>query len=238
MTLHTTKFLLFPLVALGFGSLVGTSCVSVEYGTIAFRCNPRQDDNCPDDYECCSSDPATLTTRSGDQRLFSGTRNSLSEFGMCIRKGDLRGTSFALPESPDGDCPVPCNPQWGDALVEGVCGAGRVCCQTREVEPLDCTGAAPATNAEALACARDSSCTNWAQHPSAQDPNFQRCTELSRDGSGTVIQATFEACAETLSVANQRGFCMAPDPNRRCLNMGTPFYTDACAQGAGGEAGA
>jgi len=48
-------------------------------------------------------------------------------------------------------------------------------------------------------------------------------------GSGDASSGTFQDCVRALSVANQRGYCMALAPGQACPHA-QPGYVDACEQ--------
>jgi hypothetical protein len=74
-------------------------------------------------YRCCSDDPA-----------HAGLANAESDSGMCVRVDDIPAGSGLAPLN----CPIACNPLASEQEIADVCGASRVCCQTRELEPEDC----------------------------------------------------------------------------------------------------
>ena len=45
--MRVLRFLVLNGIAVGLGAVVATSCIDVNYPTVAFRCNPRQSENCP-----------------------------------------------------------------------------------------------------------------------------------------------------------------------------------------------
>ena len=107
-------------VAVGLGAVVATSCINVDYPTVAFRCNPRQSDNCPETHFCCSDDPAAVGGElpgymgkdiGNATPLFSGLNNALGTSGMCVRTEDIPAGSGLL-EPNVVNCPIPCNPTW------------------------------------------------------------------------------------------------------------------------------
>ena len=214
----TVKLLALNGLAIGLGAVVATSCVSVEYPTVAFRCNPRQSDNCPEDFFCCSDDPAQLD----GQRLFSGLNNDLSNVGMCVQNGSIPAGS-GLIELPQ--CPVPCNPQWDASQVANACGANRVCCQTVEITANDCildgNAYRPARGQDVL-----DGLSTWAptQHDTHQDPNGKVCLEIS---GGDQTSNLFKDCVRSLGVADTRGFCMQLGPGQGCPTD-NPAYLSAC----------
>jgi hypothetical protein len=220
------RFFLLNGLAVGLGAVVATSCVDVNYPTVAFRCNPRQSDNCPDTHYCCSDDPAAEGGRLPAYRddipnsgapLFSANNNGFSTSGMCVDLDDVPcGSGLAQTDPTTGgcgfpNCPIPCNPTWDSGDIERVCGPMRQCCQTVQLEPEDCIsdgegGFRPVTGADIP------NNTQWraADHQTHQDPNGRSCTAIT--GSMDVRDPGFRACLDQLTVANQRGFCMPTCP--------------------------
>jgi len=237
--MRVLRFLVLNGIAVGLGAVVATSCIDVNYPTVAFRCNPRQSDNCPSTHFCCSDDPAAVNGQlpayqtatgpgEGGVPYFSGGNNALGTQGMCVRTGDLP-SGAGLFEAAAANCPVPCNPTWSDGDKETVCGTDRVCCQTVEIEPEDCIqdddgNWRPATGADVL-----SGSSNWApaRHVTHQDPGGQGCSTFAM--SSDVNNAEFAGCLEQLSVADQRGFCMALQPGQACP-VDVEGYMNACEQ--------
>lgn len=235
------RFVLVHGAAIGLGATVAISCIDVEYPLVAFRCDPQQESNCPDTHFCCSDDPAAeggakpnymgKGIEDGAEPYFSGNNNALSRSGMCVRVDDIAGQG--LIELPAANCPIPCNPTWDAAWIDDVCGESRVCCQTVELEASDCVpssegGFRPVTGSDILA-----GVTDWrpAAHATHQDPNGSNCLALAGNDSGSAV---FQDCVSQLSVADQRGFCMALGPMQTCPTA-APTYIDACTQlGAGG----
>ncbi|MBV1858081.1 MAG: hypothetical protein KUG77_06685 [Nannocystaceae bacterium] len=208
-----------------------------EPGPLGFpvaACNPRHDDT-GSDYACCSDDPAAVggdvpeyqNVSSGSTPLFSGNNNNLGTSGMCVRTSDIPVGS-GLSEPSAANCPLPCNPTWEAGNVEAVCGASRVCCQTRALQPEDCILDGdtwrPATGADIL-----EGVSNWAptRHRTHQDPNGQGCSIFA--GSTDVGNDAFQDCIEQLGVADQRGWCQALQPGEACPGD-QPGYLNACDQ--------
>lgn len=234
------RYLALYGLAVGLGASVSSSCISVNYPTVAFRCNPRQDDNCPESHFCCSDDPAALGSggeaalpayagtgvQDGGEPLFSAANNDLSASGMCVRVDDIP-PGAGLQEPAAFGCPIPCNPTWSNAQVRQVCGSGRSCCQTAELAQEDCVlddGMwRPVTGADIFT---DPQLTNWSRgsHETHQDPGAEVC--LSR-GGGEVSSEVFRSCARQLSVGNQRGYCMDLDGGL-CPTNPMTGYVDAC----------
>lgn len=241
--MRSVKMLRLVLVngaAMGLGVVVATSCIGVDYPLVAFRCNPQQENNCPDTHFCCSDDPAAI---GGDKPnymgknipdaadpYFSGNNNALGTSGMCVRVDDIAGQG--LIELPAANCPIPCNPSWSEAWIDDVCGTSRVCCQTVELESSDCvldTG----TNMYRPVTGDDIGVlSTWtpAEHATHQDPNGKSCLALA---AGNAMSSVFQDCVRQLTVADQRGFCMALAAGQACPTD-QPTYIDACAARNGG----
>ena len=233
------SFLTLNALAIGLGATVATSCIGVNYPTVAFRCNPRQQDNCPDTHVCCSDDASSeggglpsfmgKNIAGGTTPFFAGMNNALGTRGLCVRTGDIPMGSGLL-EPAAVNCPIPCNPTWADADITAVCGASRVCCQTSELEPLDCVKDGdvwrPATGADIGASAVTPN-TTWApgNHITHQDPGGTGCLTFA----GGEMNDSFNECVANLTVADQRGFCMALGPGQACPTD-DPTYFDACEQ--------
>ena len=232
------RYLVLNAIAVGIGATVAASCISVNYPTVAFRCNPRQSENCPETHTCCSDDPATVDGGlpayegkgiAGSEPLFSGAQNGAGTAGMCVRTDDIPAGSGLL-EFAAANCPIPCNPSpaWSDADRNAVCGTNRVCCQTVELEPTDCVMGddgvwRPVTGGDIP------SRTNWGgdRHVTHQDPGGSTC--LARAG-GDQMSDVFLNCIAQLSVADQRGFCMALGAGQQCPTSPTAGYLSACDQ--------
>ncbi|RMG93880.1 MAG: hypothetical protein D6705_17560 [Deltaproteobacteria bacterium] len=205
--------LAIPLFGLALGSAVGVSC-TVAYGDLAFRCNPRQTDNCPDGYFCCSDDAAPQ---------FHGVNNANSISGMCVKEGAVNPVA-GDPELPK--CPIPCDPTWSSNQIAAACGQGAMCCQTAEITERDCvqdpnTGQwRPVTGADVFA-----GLSNWspAAHDTHQDPGGTVCLAFA---GGDQSSQAFRDCLEAVGVANRRGFCMAAcPPENPVVN---PNYRSPC----------
>lgn len=196
-------------------------------------CNPRASGM--GEWTCCSDDPATAgamlpayqgNVSSGGTPLFSGLNNALGTWGLCVKTDDIPAAS-GLAEPAAAGCPIPCNPTWEDADREMVCGQGRACCQTRQLQPEDCilddNGRwRPAIGGDVL-----DGRSSWApaEHATHQDPNGRGCASLA--GSSDADDPDFEDCIEQLTVADQRGYCMALQPGQACP-VDAPDYLDAC----------
>lgn len=233
------RFILVNGAAIGLGATVATSCVGVEYPLVAFRCDPQQDSNCPETHFCCSDDPAAVggavpqyvgkTTPDAAAPYFSGESNALSRTGMCVRTDDIAGQG--LMEFAALNCPIPCNPTWESSQINAVCGDARVCCQTVALEAKDCVNDGgtfrPVSGADIVA-----GVTAWrpADHATHQDPNGSGCLAL---GGNDNQSSEFQDCIRQLSVADQRGFCMALGTGQTCPTE-QPNFIDACSLMNGG----
>lgn len=219
--------------AVAGGNTVGPG----EPGPLGFpetACNPRTSGM--GESRCCSDDPAAVggalpayqnvpSSGSADP-YFAGANNGVGTSGLCVRTGDIPSGS-GLFEAAAANCPLPCNPTWDDSDVGAVCGQNRVCCQTREIQPEDCVrdpdgSWRPATGDDVLA-----GVTDWRpdRHATHQDPNGNGCTQAV----GTSDGPEFLDCVAQLSVADQRGFCMALQPGEGCPGE-IDGYLDACEQ--------
>jgi|GEM_PF-1413018 len=184
-------------------------------------------------YKCCSDDPAALggalpaysgKNIVGDTPLFAGTNNARSTSGMCVKTDDIpQGGGLLEPQA--ANCPIPCNPTWAAEDIEAVCGVSRVCCQTRELDPLDCIadpdgGFRPVTGEDI------GEGTDWnpGAHATHQDPAGIQCSAIA---NGDQTNSVFTDCVRELTVADQRGFCMALAPGQVCPTQ-DPGYVDAC----------
>jgi len=256
---NLSKFFVIPAAAFVVGASAAISCISVDYPTVAFRCNPRLTDACPEGFTCCSDDPSAQSddpatpTANGNLPaylnrvneatpgfgvpLFSGLNNTRGTSGMCVDTGRV-GAGAGLFEN---GCPVPCNPTWEPGEVQAVCGAGTMCCQTVELTADDCVfdqavnggagGYRPLNGADAVSGSPPGS--TWTPGGTKQDANgFRGCTEFATDPVTGMVNGTILLdCANQLTVANQRGFCLGGDPTRVCLpSQPQPGYLDACQQ--------
>lgn len=190
-------------------------------------------------YRCCSDDPATLDGElpafqglgiDGGAPLFAEANNDLAQFGLCVDVAQLEGQGLLAP-GVEG-CPIPCNPTWPADAIDSVCGAARVCCQTVELDPADCvmdvaTGLYRPVTGEDIGLL-----SSWtpAEHATHQDPNGARCLALV---DGDPSDPAFESCVRALTVANQRGYCMALGAGQACPHE-QPSYVDACERLNGG----
>jgi hypothetical protein len=235
---HVLRFLLLNGLAVGLGATVATSCIAVNYPTVAFRCDPRQGDNCPDSHFCCSDDPSTAdgalpayvgkNIPGSSTPLYADTANRAGTSGMCVNTDDIPAGQGLL-DPAAANCPIPCNPKWDAGDVAAVCGPARVCCQTVELEDKDCVQEDGVWRAVSGADIGDGDvvpATNWnnVAHATHQDPNGTVCAAVS-GGAGT---AAFAECITHLSVADQRGFCMGLQAGQQCPTT-QPTYVNACA---------
>ena len=239
------RFVVLNGLAVGLGAIVATSCINVDYPTVAFRCNPRQSDNCPDTHFCCSDDPASPEGMlpsyldkgidGHDFPFFSGVNNGLGTSGLCVRTGDIPlGSGLLEPQA--ANCPIPCNPKWDDLIgnntIRDVCGMGRVCCQTVAMEATDCL---PDNDGvwQPVTGALIGDGTNWGAgvHATHQDPGGTGCSQYARamGGSGMLGDPIWEDCIAQLTVADQRGFCMALTDGQSCPVEQAGFI-NACDQ--------
>ena len=231
--LSVIRFLALYGVALGVGATVATSCIGVNYPTVAFRCNPKQSDNCPESHFCCSDDPAAeggslpnyaqKNISGGTTPYFSGLNNALGSQGMCVNRDDIP-TGSGLLEVTALNCPIPCNPTWERGEIDVVCGETRVCCQTTELEQADCVLVddewRPVTGDDI------GPVTDWrpGAHATHQDPAGVACAAFAMNDMSSPV---FEDCIRQLTVADQRGFCMALAPGQACPTQ-QPTYASAC----------
>jgi hypothetical protein len=249
---HILRFVVVNGLALGLGAAVATSCIKVNYPTVAFRCNPRQPDNCPESHFCCSDDPSTAKdgslpayegkniTGTTATPLYADAANRAGTSGMCVNRDEIPA-GFGLLSAAAANCPIPCNPTWSEGSIEAVCGEGRVCCQTVEVGDKDCvlpdgeTQWRPVSGADIGGDAPVSPKTNWnaVAHETHQDPNGSVCAATA-GCSGQTCQgdAVFSECIRQLTVANQRGFCMFLEAGQGCPTTAAT-YQDACERKSG-----
>ncbi|MBL4684000.1 MAG: hypothetical protein JKY37_05380 [Nannocystaceae bacterium] len=231
-------------VALGVGATVASSCIGVNYPTVAFRCNPRQSDNCPETHYCCADDPAAVDgllpnylqkdIGNSSSPYFSGVNNGLGTSGMCVNRDDIP-TGSGLLEPIAANCPIPCNPTWVRDEIDIVCGATRVCCQTGQLEAADCVRDDEGEPYRPVNGADIGGLTDWnaAAHATHQDAAGIECTGIAM---GDQTSDAFLNCIAQLTVADQRGFCMALEAGQVCPTE-KPTYVDACTvlNGGGGE---
>jgi hypothetical protein len=247
-SVNLLRFLALHGIAIGLGASVATSCIGVNYPTVAFRCNPRQADNCPDTHFCCSDDPAAEGGAlpaydgkgiNGGQAFFSGSNNALGTSGLCVNRDDIPFGS-GLQEPAAANCPIPCNPLWAGSDIAAVCGDGRVCCQTEQLDPKDCVidpadgTYRPVTGAD-IGQRYDNGTviTSWSagDHVTHQDPSGFGCKGLAGNPPDAELNTNpiWQDCVANLTVANQRGFCMALAAGQMCP-VQQVGYVDACTQ--------
>ncbi len=240
---HVLRYFVVPAFAIALGATVSSSCIGVNYPTVAFRCNPRQTDNCPESHFCCSDDPSTADgalptyvgkSNSGSTPIYADAANSAGTSGMCVDRNKV-GAPLRLASPQAAGCPIPCNPTWSASEVGEVCGTGGFsCCQTAELGPDDCvqtknglwravTGSDIGTSGGVDQVVPR---TNWtpAAHDTHQDPGGNVCKALA---GGDTSSAAFSECTRHLTVANQRGFCMQLPAGAGCPTV-APTYIDAC----------
>lgn len=240
---HLLRFVVINGLAVAVGAVVATSCIKVNYPTVAFRCSPRQGDNCPSTHFCCSDDPSTADGDlpayngkmiNGSVPLYADAANAAGTSGMCVRTKDIPPGS-GLIDPAAANCPIPCNPTWSSGNIAAVCGDTRVCCQTVELGEKDCVQDKeglwrPVTGADigATGAAAVVPATNWNNiaHDTHQDPNGTVCTAYAATTSDP--QGTFTECIRHLTVADQRGFCMSLQAGQVC-----PTDPDPPPMGAG-----
>lgn len=192
-------------------------------------------------YRCCSDDPAAVdgglpdyegkNIVGGTTPIFSGANNGLGTSGLCVDTSQIPSGAGLL-EAAAANCPIPCNPTWDTQSISAVCGPTRACCQTRELQPEDCVFDQvqelwrPATGAD-IGTSTVTPATTWTpdRHRTHQDPNGAGCLTFTGGSMG----ADFTDCVQQLSVADQRGYCMALSPGQACPHA-DPTYLDACEQ--------
>jgi len=236
---HLLRFVVVNGLALGLGAVVATSCIKVNYPTIAFRCNPRQPDNCPETHFCCSDDPATANGDipayegkglNGSTPLYADAANGAGTSGMCVNRDEVP-PGASLSSVAGAGCPIPCNPTWSDATVATVCPPMFICCQTVDLGPKDCVqeDGGPWRPVSGADIGNDAvvPATTWnaVAHDTHQDPNGTVCTALFGQGSAEWLE-----CITNLSVADQRGYCLSA----QVCPTDQPTYIDACEQLNGG----
>lgn len=219
-------------------SPTGPTVAGGEIGPTGFpeyACNPRVDGGLhANGYQCCSVDPAAeggglpnyvqKEIVGGGNPYFSGDNNDFSAWGMCVRTSDIPAGAGLL-EAGALNCPVPCNPTWDEDSIDVVCGETRMCCQTHELTANDCVQDDDGTwRPVAGEDIGDKTDWNAATHDTHQDPNGVACTAFA---SGDQTSDTFLACIAELSVADQRGVCMALSPGQQCP-AAQPTYVNAC----------
>ena len=211
------RTLVFATAASLLGLLVGVACTRFGLPTVAFTCEPagRLQPACPEGFECCSDDAAFV----GPFRLFSAEANERSHSGMCVNTSDIPEGSGL------GECPIPCNPLWPRGAIDEACGEVRVCCQTQELVEADCIlddgqwRPMDGRDAEAAFLAGEE---RWGDG-THQDPEFESCAAFA----GGRDNPMFLECLRTLTVADQRGYCMTLRPGQPCPTE-EEDYIDAC----------
>jgi hypothetical protein len=234
------------VVAIAIGVLVGTAvepacCDCAQAPTVAFRCQPNEQprgDRCPDTHFCCSDDPTTADgaipayankSVEGSTPLFADAANDQGDSGMCVRTEDIPSGSGLL-DPRARNCPIPCNPTWGDTELASVCGEARVCCQTVELHEDDCVRDAdtnlmrPADGRDALASLDGGTRWNPTRDSTHQDPHFDVCAAHAGDRTGP----EFLECISHLTTANQRGYCMSLQPGQVCPTEPETGYRSVC----------
>jgi hypothetical protein len=216
-------------VPAGASTVGGTAPGPLGFPTLA--CDPRISG--AGEHICCSDDPSAVGGALPDYQnkdiggatpIFSGVNNALSTWGLCVRTSDIPAGSGLL-EMAASNCPIPCDPTWGETDVATVCGANRVCCQTLELQPEDCV-LDPETQQWRPARGTDvlDGLSTWApsEHATHQDANGTGCATFTDGNDGAYVD-----CVAQLRVASQRGFCMALGPGQACPAE-DPSYVDAC----------
>jgi hypothetical protein len=233
--------------AIALGASMSSSC-DIGYPTVAFRCDPGGAESCPDTHFCCSDDPAApggaLPGYAGREvpgsttPFFSGINNALGRSGMCVNRDDIPFGS-GLTEGVAAGCPVPCNPTWKVGDIEAVCGTGLSCCQTVELDEADCVidpadGHYRPVDGSDIGTKYDNGTpvTNWSDgaHVTHQDPDGDACRVIAGNVSAEEApnDDTWRDCVAHLTVANQRGFCMAVGAGG--CPTARPDYVDACTR--------
>ncbi len=217
------------------GFIVASACARIDNDALAFRCNPRDDVNCPGGFLCCSDDPAAeggglprLNTSHGmivgSTPFFAGNNNPLGTSGMCIKPEDV-DSQLRMAEAIVLGCPIPCNPHWNPDDIAAVCGVSARCCQTVELGPKDCVRDPETNRWRPVAGADIGTLTDWRSsgHSTAQDasPPGAGCSTFARSNGGPV----WADCVSNLSVADQRGFCTPSDEDCPLADVD---YLDHC----------
>jgi hypothetical protein len=210
-------------------------------GPAIARCNPRAMSE-SEGWRCCSDDPAApggvrpeyAGISDGAPPYFSAANNDVGTSGMCVHVGDVE---YALREEAALGCPVPCNPTWADEEVDAVCGAQRVCCQSRALLPEDCVVDPDLLPEEHYRPARGNDIgvrypdgtpvTAWSAgaHVTHQDPSGFGCKRLAGNPPDSELNDNeiWLDCVAQLSVADQRGFCVRSE---QCV--ADPACLDPC----------
>lgn len=203
------------------------------------RCNPNLTRD-GEEHKCCSDDPATFDgglpaysghNPNGGLPLFSGDSNNAGTSGVCVRTANVEDP---LTEFEASGCPVPCNPTWNAGEVEDVCGRGKVCCQTVQMDERDCIFDEEQQRWRAvtgldIAMFGPSGqiITDWSPsaHVTHQDPAGNRCAALTGVNDNDSSNGAYRDCLLRLTVANQRGFCR--EAAECCVDRN---YRDVCEQ--------
>ncbi len=204
-----------------------------------YACNPRTSGVGAAGHVCCSVDPSTADGElpayegkgiSGSTPLYADAANGAGTWGMCVNTTEIP-EGFGLLADAAENCPIPCNPTWSDGDVATVCGQGRVCCQTTELQPKDCvfdetTELWRAVNGNDIGSYEVTPQTYWnaTAHETHQDPNGTVCLAFS---GGDETSPLFEPCVRQLTVADQRGYCMGLEIGQGCPTA-APTYVDVC----------
>ena len=215
------------------GPLVGGGPPNA-FGYPTYACNPTEDHG-DGPYVCCSNDAAAelgelpqyvgFDVPGGSQPYFADITNDLSRFGVCVRTDQIPAGN-GLTSSGVERCPLPCNPTWNDEQIAVVCGPTWSCCQTHELRPEDCildesTGLWRAVTGHDIGTGTD---WNPEAHVTHQDPAGIMCLSYVE---GDPDSPVFVDCIRQLTVADQRGFCMALSAGESCPV--DPGYVDPCA---------
>lgn len=205
-------------------------------GFPVYACNPRSS-GVGAEHRCCSTDPATADGALpayenlgivGSPPLYADRANDAGTWGMCVRTADVGSGLGLLSDQAEG-CPMPCNPTWSFTDIANVCGPSRACCQAFELHPKDCvqdeTGTWRAVTGADIGNASVVPATNWnaVAHETHQDPNGTVCLAFA----GSANTPEFAECIRHLSVADQRGYCMALSVGQACPSA-APSYVDVC----------
>lgn len=217
----------FASLGLVLGGLVGWGCRggAVGFPLVAFRCQPSATGKarCPEQYQCCSDEPAFLG-EPGDL-LLADANNDASHSGMCIHDSLDVSEHHTLANG----CPKPCNPTWAPELVAEACEPAPTCCQTVELHEDDCVFDEtegrwrPADGRDALASLDGGRGWKPTGDSTHQDPDFTACERLAGDRTS----ARFRECVGQLGTANQRGYCMALSAGQSCP-LEDEQYVDPC----------
>jgi hypothetical protein len=193
--------------------------------------------------------------------IFSESNNVISRTGMCVSKsnviGPLAQNQTGLLQPPAVGCPRPCNPTWTESERQSVCGSNglgqtNLCCQTVELDFTDCvfdenltcfrpvTGLdlgvtgnnpPPLSRVDSSGNVITGSSVNWigGDHATMQGPDGDACTTFAGGDKSSVL---WSECVRSLSVANQRGYCLSRDDSNGIATcpLTSTSYVDACEQ--------